>query len=158
MNTLSKKIIVLAILLITTVSNTLKAQSTVYFFVDFRWLLSEYIFIANGNEAFRMIPEGKPIVKGYDTMMYNMVARKVIFKNPGSYVVSCGYINDGVDYDAKVNLNLEDGETYYVILNRNVKRFFYMELLEEKAGLKLLKKAQTSKKYTFNDDFVYDGN
>ncbi len=32
-----------------------------------------------------------------------------------------------------------------------------MELVPEKEGLKLLKKAQTSNKYTINEDYVYKG-
>ena len=52
---------------------------------------------------------------------------------------------------------VEDGQTYYVLFNSNIKKTFYAEEMSEKDGLKLLKKAQSSKKYTINDDFVYEG-
>lgn len=56
-----------------------------------------------------------------------------------------------------MNLNLEDGETYYVIVNASLKRNFYIENLDEKDGAKLLKKALKDDKYTKNEDFVYNG-
>lgn len=166
MKILSKKTIILTVLMLAIGSQNLKAQSTVYFFVDFRSINTEdndeYVFTINGSDAFKLIPKGKlvdPIITketGFTTE-YSMVARKVIFKNPGSYVIGSGYTLKKKNFHAEVNLNLEDGETYYVIMNSNIKRNFYMELLDEKAGLKLLKKAQKSKKYTFNEDFIYDG-
>lgn len=166
MKTLSKKLLFLAVLMLAIGSQNLKAQSTVYFFVDFRSFNTEdnnkYVFTVNGSEAFKLVPESKPvdpiITKGTGfTTEYSMVARKVIFKNSGSYVIGSGYTLKEKNFHAEVNLNLEDDETYYVIMNGNIKRNFYMELLDEKTGLKFLKKAQTNKKYTFNEDFVYDG-
>lgn len=134
-----------------------KAESTVYFFVDFRFWNSEYKFMVNGKEAFSLVPEGKPVTASSGTMMYNMVMRKVIFKNPDSYVVSVDCPSARGTYHAETNLNLEDGETYYVIVNASMKRNFYMETVDEKDGQKLLKKAQNSKKYTINEDFIYNG-
>lgn len=89
-----------------------------------------------------------------------MCARKVIFQQPDSYIISvdCPKPKNGGTYQADVNLNLEDGETYYVLCNASLKRTFYMEVIPEKEGLKFLKKAQTSKKNTFNEDFVYESN
>ena len=83
--------------------------------------------------------------------------RTVIFKNPVSYGVGVDCSSERGTYHAELNLNLEDGETYYVVVNASMKKTFYIENLEEKAGLKLLKKAQKSKKYTINEDFVYEG-
>lgn len=134
-----------------------KAQSTVYFFVDFRFWNSEYVFMVNGNNAFKLIPEGKLVNKASDVVLYNMVARKVTFTNAGSYVIAVDCPSARGNLHAELNLNLEDGETYYVLLNSSMKRNFYMENLEEKAGLKLLKKAQKSDKYTINEDFTYNG-
>ena len=37
-----------------------------------------------------------------------------------------------------------------------MKNPFFAELLNEKEGLKLLKKAQKNKKYTINEDFIYE--
>lgn len=120
-----------------------KAQSTIYFFVDFRFWNSEYNFTVNGKDAFKLIPEGKPIVEG-GTVLYNMVARKVIFNNTGSYVVATDCPSPKGNLHGEINLNLEDNETYFVIINSTMKKSFYMEQLNEKAGLKLLKKAQKS--------------
>lgn len=150
------KVFLLAALLISTFTNIAKAQSTVYFFVDFRFWNSEYVFSVNGKPAFTLTGEGKPLSKGSDVMMYNMMARKVTFKKSGSYVVSIDCPSARGTYHAELNLNLEDGETYYVLINSNMKKNFYAENLDEKAGQKLLKKAQSSKKYTFNEDFVYE--
>ena len=57
---------------------------------------------------------------------------------------------------AEANLNVEDGQTYYVLFNANMKNPFFAELLTEKEGLKMLKKATGNKKYTFNEDLVYE--
>ena len=146
-----------AVMLLSVGVNSAKAQSTVYFFVDFRFWNSEYDFKANGNDAFKLIPEGKLINKASDVMMYNMVARKITFTNPGSYVITVDCPTAKADLHAELNLNLEDGETYYVLVNSTMKRALYMENVDEKEGLKLLKKAQKSDKYTFNEDFTYNG-
>lgn len=152
-----QKFFLVAAMLLSVGVYSAKAQSTVYFFVDFRFWNSEYAFKANGNEAFKLVPEGKPVSKYSDVIMYNMVARKVTFTNPGSYVIAVDCPTPKGDLHAELNLNLEDGETYYVLVNSSMKRSFYMESLEEKEGLKILKKAQKSDKYTFNADFTYDG-
>jgi hypothetical protein len=153
-----KNLFVLSMLLFVVGVYDLKAQSTVYFFVDFRFWNSEYVFNVNGNEAFKLIPEGKPISKSVPTIMYNMVARKVTFSKAGSYVVAVDCPSAKGTYHAETNLNLEDGETYYVVINSNMKKAVYMEVVSEKDGLKLLKKAQKSDKYTFNEDFTYNEN
>lgn len=132
---------------------SVKAVSTVYFFVDFRFWNNEYVFKVNGNPAFSLIAEGKKIAQ---TTLYNMVMRKVVFKNSDSYVISVDCPSARGTYHAEMNLNLEDGETYYVMVNSNIKRTFYIENLDEKTGAKLLKKAQNSKKYTVNEVLVYD--
>lgn len=44
-----------------------------------------------------------------------------------------------------------------MLVNGNLKRPFYAEVVDEKKGLKLLQKAQNTKKYTINKDFVYKG-
>lgn len=81
----------------------------------------------------------------------------MIFENSGSYVVGTGYLYNGTEFNTEVNLNVEDDQTYYVLINANLKRSFYCEVVDEKKGLKLLKKAQDTKKYTINEDFVYTG-
>lgn len=139
-------------------AQSVKAQSTVYFFIDFRFWNAEYVFKVNGEEGFSLIPEKKGRYFEDFGYLHNMCARKVIFQHPDSYIVSvdCPKPNNGGTYQADVNLNLEDGETYYVLCNSTMKRNFYMEVVPEKEGLKYLKKAQTSDKYTFNEDFVYE--
>lgn len=141
-------------LLACSFSTQAKAESTVYFFVDFRFWNPEMTFTLNGEEAFKLKGEEQYIGKA---KLYSMMMRKVVFTNPNSYVVATDApAPDGKVYHAELNLNLEDGETYYVILNASLKKTFYMELLPEKEGLKLLKKAQTNKKYHVNEPFTYD--
>lgn len=133
-----------------------KAESTVYFFVDFRLYSKEYMFKINGENAFTLKGEASRL-PGPPTL-YNMMMRKVVFKKADTYVVAtdCPTPTNKGTYHAELNLNLEDGETYYVLVNTTMKRTFYMELLQEKDGVKLLKKAQKSKKYTINEPFTYD--
>jgi len=94
------------------------------------------------------------------TCLWNMMARKIIFKESGSYVVDvdCPNVMRHCVYHASINLNLEDGETYYVLINAGLTKTFYMELLNDNKGKKMLNKARTSKKYTFNEDYIYTGN
>lgn len=157
MKSFFQKLFLSTVLLFSLDFCNVSAQSTVYFFVDFRFWNGEYVFMANGNKAFSLIPEGKPVNKDSETLFYNMVARKVTFTNSGSYVMAVDCPSPRGILHAELNLNLEDGETYYVLINSTLKRNFYMENLEEKDGLKLLKKAQKSNKYTINDDFIYNG-
>lgn len=156
-----RKILLTTIMTIVVGTQSAKAQSAVYFFVDFRFWNSEYVFKVNGEDGFVLKPE-KSSNRYFEDFgyMYNMCARKVIFQHPDSYVISveCPKPNNGGTYQADVNLNLEDDETYYVLCNATMKRNFYMEVIPEKEGLKYLKKAQTSSKYTFNEDFVYENN
>ena len=158
---MAKKILIMTLMAIVISAQNVKAQSTVYFFIDFRFWNSEYVFKVNGEKAFVLKPEksGKRYYEDFG-YIHKMCARKVIFQQPDSYIVSvdCPKPKNGGTYQADVNLNLEDGETYYVLCNASLKRTFYMEVIPEKEGLKFLKKAQTSKKYTFNEDFVYESN
>lgn len=149
------KLLVLSVIMCLAATNVARAASTVYFFVDFRFWNSEYQFNVNGKPAFKLTGEGKPVAAGSSAVMYNMMARKVTFKKAGSYVVSTDCPSGRGTLHAEINLNLEDGETYYVVINATMKKSFYAKSLDEKAGLKLLKKAQSNKKYTFNEDFVY---
>ena len=130
------------------------AESTVYFFVDFQFWRSEYVVKVNGQEGFKLIPEISKDV--YGTKLYSMVARKVVFNEEDTYVHSCDCETNHGTMTAEVNLNLEDGQTYYVVFNAGMKNPFFAELLNEKEGLKLLKKAQKNKKYTINEDFIYE--
>ena len=129
------------------------ADSTVYFFVDFRFWQSEYVVKVNGKKGFKLQPEVSQMIG--ETPMYKMVARKVVFPKEDTYVISCDCNTNHGTMTAEINLNLEDGETYYVVFNAGMKNPFYAELLTEKDGLKLLKKAQKNKKYSFNKDVVY---
>lgn len=154
-----KKFLLVALMTIVVGAQSAKAQSTVYFFIDFRFWNSEYVFKVNGEEGFSLTPEKKGRYFEDFGYLHNMCARKIIFQHPDSYIVSVDSPKpNGVTQHADVNLNLEDGETYYVLVNSTMKRNFYMELIPEKEGLKYLKKAQTSDKYTFNEDFIYEGN
>ena len=129
------------------------ADSTVYFFVDFRFWQSEYVVKVNGKKGFKLQPEVSQMIG--ETPMYKMVARKVVFPKEDTYVISCDCNTNHGTMTAEINLNLEDGETYYVVFNAGMKNPFYAELLTEKDGLKLLKKAQKNKRYSFNKDVVY---
>lgn len=150
-----KKIVLLVVFLCLCLSNTF-AKSIVYFFVDFRFWRNEYIVKVNGQEGFKLVSEvSKEVVPG-GPAMYKMIARKVIFKEENTYVLSCDCETNHGTMTAELNLNIEDGQTYYVVFNAGMKNPFYAELLSEKDGLKLLKKAQKSKKYTFNEDLVYE--
>ena len=157
MKSIFKKLILATFLLAAICIQNAKAQRTVYFFIDFRFWHSEYVFNVNGEKGFTLNPEGKPTYKGAETKLYNMCARKITFEHPDSYVISVDCPSKGGVYHAELNLNLEDGETYYVLCNANLKKPFFMENIAEKEGLKLLKKAQKSDKYTINEDFVYKG-
>lgn len=156
MKTFIKKAALIFVLILAAVQNV-KAESTVYFFIDFKFWNSEYKFTLNGKEAFSLIPEGKAVSGMGGATMYNKVMRKVVFNNPDSYVVAVDCPSARGTYHAEMNLNLEDGETYYVIINASMKRTFYIESLDEKDGAKLLKKALKDDKYTKNKDFVYNG-
>lgn len=153
MKRIVKKIALIALFTMCAVVET-KADSDVYFFIDF-WH-SSYPIVINGQEAFTLNPEERTQIPG-GAAVYNMYARKVIFKHPGSYVISveCPTAK-GLD-KAEQNLTIEDGETYYILFNSNIKKSFYSEELTQVAGEKLLKKAQKSKKYTINEDIVYEG-
>lgn len=140
-------------LLACSFSTQAKAESTVYFFVDFRSLTQEIPIAINGEQAFSLT--GKVSMQGPPTL-YSMMMRKAVFKNAGSYVVSTDFALLNKKYHGETNLNLEDNETYYVIINGNIKKNFYMQLVPEKEGMKLLKKAQTNKKYHINEPFTYD--
>lgn len=152
---MKKRLIVAAIIMLAAFVEV-KAESTVYFFVDFRFTVPSYPFTVNGKQAFSL--DAKFVSQAAGINMYSMIARKVVFKNEGTYVISteCKNINN-VQYKADINLTVEDGETYYVLINSNMKKTFYAEEVSEKEGLKLLKKAQGSKKYTINEDYVYEG-
>ncbi len=152
-NKLSKKFVVLVLLMLFSVTKSM-ATCTVYFFVDFRFWRSEYVVKVNGVDGFKLVPEVSKVIG--ETPMYKMVARKVIFNKEDTYVISCDCATNHGTMTAELNLNLEDGETYYVLFNAGMKNPFYAELLSEKDGMKYLKKAQKSKHYTINEDFVYE--
>lgn len=132
-----------------------KAESIVYFFFDFRFTNKEYTFNVNGEKGFTLSTN----IAKYESI-WNMMARKIIFRESGSYVVDvdCPHDMRHCVYHASINLNLEDGETYYVLINNTLTKTFYMELLNDSKGKKMLNKARTSKKYTFNEDYIYTGN
>lgn len=151
--------LLLVLLISGGVQQTIKAESTVYFFIDFSFWNDHYDFKINGTKSFTLTPEARTgfFYQGGPTL-YNMVARKVIFKNPGQYAISAEMNEPKTGkYDVTVNLNLEDGECYYVNINATLKKNVSMELISEKEGQKLLKKAMEKKKYTFNEDFIYEG-
>ena len=129
------------------------AKSTVYFFVDFQFWKNEYVVKVNGQEGFKLIPEVSKDVAG--RKLYSMVARKVVFNEDDTYVLSCNCETNHGTMIAEINLNLEDGKTYYVIFNASMKNPFFAELLNEKEGEKILKKAQKNKKYTINEDIIF---
>ena len=61
MKTIFKKVAFVFVLMFMAAAQTAKAESTVYFFVDFRFWNSEYIFTLNGEKAFSLVPEGKAV-------------------------------------------------------------------------------------------------
>jgi len=152
-----KKMTLAFLLVFIAVSQNVKAESTVYFFYDILMTNSEYVVTVNGKNAFTLTPEVHKEYKSIGQTVYKKVMRKVIFKKSDSYVVALDSPLQNRVYHAELNLNLEDGETYYVIINASMKHSFFIENLSEKDGEKLLKKAQKDKKYTINEDFVYKG-
>lgn len=157
MKTICKKISLAVLFLLMLGIQNINAQSTVYFFVDFRYDNPEFNFKVNGEDGFTLKPEVSTVVKEINMTLYKMCARKIVFENPDSYVISIDCPTKMALYHSDLNLNLEDGETYYVLCNARMGKPFYMENVTEKEGLKLLKKAQKSKKYTFNEDYIYTG-
>ena len=65
-----------------------KAESIVYFFLDFRFFNKEYTFNVNGEKGFTLSTSRSMYESKEDgTCLWNMMARKIIFKESGSYVV-----------------------------------------------------------------------
>ena len=125
MKTFLGKILSVVVIAMAAVSLQAQAESTVYFFLDFRNFIPEYTVKINGEDGFVLKPEGKPVMKGSTTLMYNMCARKVVFEHPDSYVLSIDCPTPKTVYHAELNLNLEDGETFYVLCNGKVGKALY---------------------------------
>lgn len=144
-----QKMLVVAILVLSMIS-TAKADCTVYFIWDHVMGWAELPFKVNGEYAFSITPSLK---SSSAFNLYNKAIRKVIFKKPGRYVVS--FENEWFEkpYYAETILNLENDEVYYIVMDATIKGFVFGEVPEKK-GLKFLK--QAGKKYTLNEDFVYD--
>lgn len=148
----------IAFFAIANVQN-LKAESYVYFFWDCRTLWSDIPVDVNGEYAFSLIPEGRLYgTKSYTTTIYNKTARKVIFPTEGRYVFSSTIETNAAGiFHSDIILNLEEGETYYVLLDHKITHSFYLQELNKKQGEKLLKKYQKkSDKRTINPDFIYE--
>ena len=137
-------------------TQTAKADSDVYFFVDFRYLAPEFVISLNGEPAFTLNPEVDKHYEATGMTLYKMVARKVTFKNEGTYVLEMVCHTGKGDMKAELNLNIEDGQTYYVNINSVPKKPLYAEVLSEKEGLKKMKKSE-GKQYTINEPIVYEG-
>lgn len=157
MKSIFKKVCLLIVMMAAFNVQHVQASSTVYFFVDFRFWDAWYQFSVNGEDAFKLTADVSMSPGANGLPLYKKMARKVVFENPGSYVIAAR--NEGAmrSYHAEINLNLEDGETYYVMINASLGKTFYIKVLDENKGTKLLKEAQTSKKYTYNEDFIYTG-
>lgn len=106
MKTFLGKILSVVVIAMAAVSLQARAESTVYFFLDFRNFIPEYTVKINGEDGFVLKPEGKPVMKGSTTLMYNMCARKVVFEHPDSYVLSIDCSTPKTVYHAELNLNL----------------------------------------------------
>lgn len=59
MKTIFKKVAFVFVLMFMAAAQTAKAESTVYFFVDFRFWNSEYIFTLNGEKLFPLCRKGR---------------------------------------------------------------------------------------------------
>ncbi|MBQ7420900.1 MAG: hypothetical protein IJV27_01950 [Prevotella sp.] len=133
---------------------TTKAQSTVYFFWDFgRMSWDELPFKLNGKTAFSLKPRYTKSIG--DFQLYSKALRKVTFNKEGKYVVSVDQEWAQKPYHAEVVLNVEKGETYYVVLDCTIKNAFELKILSEKDGEKFLAKALKDKKYEVNPDITY---
>lgn len=71
MKTFLGKILSVVVIAMAAVSLQARAESTVYFFLDFRNFIPEYTVKINGEDGFVLKPEGKPVMKGSTTLMYN---------------------------------------------------------------------------------------
>lgn len=136
--------------LAVAVNCSVKADCTVYFIWDHVMGWDELPFNVNGEYAFSIKPDLKSD-KGIP--MYTKAMRKVIFKNPGRYVVSFERTWFNKPYHAETILNLEDNEVYYIVIDAKMSGLVFGEVPEKK-GLKYVK--QAGKKYVLNEDFVYD--
>lgn len=131
-------------------SSTVKAESTVYFIWDHVMGWDELPFYVNGEYAFSIVPDLK---SSSPIPLYTKAIRKVVFKKTGRYVVSFEREWFQKPYHAETILNLEDGETYFVVMDAKINGLSFGEV-SQKQGDKFLKKA--GKKYVLNDDFFYD--
>lgn len=150
---LCRAIIALCIFIFGVGIQYAKAQATVYFFLNQPMPISEYPFEVNGSYAFSLEPYAR-IEYSDGITIYSRVFRKVIFKETGKYTIATNFTWREAPYHIERILNLEDGETYYVLLKCNAKGYRF-ELITEKEGLKLLEKAKTNVKYVQNPDYIY---
>lgn len=129
------------------------AQSDVYIFWDCKMGWETVHIEVNGTQAIALNPE---LLKSfYALKTYKKAARKVTFPEAGRYNLSVTEEWSGKPYHAEMVLNLEDGETYYVLLNSKPGNPLYFTEMSEKDGQKFLEKARKDKNYTFNEDFTY---
>ena len=151
-----KKLKFLAVCALFTIFGMQKtdAQSDVYIFWDCKAQLGPIPIEVNGAQAIILNPELSKSVYGYN--VYKKAARKVTFPEAGRYNLSSTVEMPGIAiFHAEMVLNLEDGETYYVLLNSKTGNLFYFTEMSEKDGQKFLEKARKDKNYTFNEDFTY---
>lgn len=149
MKHLLQKLFVVVVLALA-VNTSAKADCTVYFIWDHVMGWDELPFQVNGEYAFSITPELK---SNSVFPLYHKAIRKVVFKNPGRYVVSFERSWFEKPYHAETILNLEDNEVYYIVMDCKISGFIFGEVPEKK-GLKYIK--QAGKKYTLNEDFIYD--
>ena len=136
-------------------SQNMKSESHVYFFWDHKMGWEQIPIEINGEYSFSIIPELSNETAGIK--IYNKAVRKVTFPTEGRYVVSITNTWFSKPYHAEIILNLEDGETYYVVLDCTITNPFFFKELNKKDGEKLFQKAsKNSKKYTFNPDYTYE--
>lgn len=160
MKTLSKKNIVLAVLMLAIGSQNLKAQSTVYFFVRSS-ANSEITLKKNGQDLFEMRGNLKKTIKPTSPMklpLYNYFPafRKCEFKDEGKVLfgVENKYTNcvteEVTTMAGEIQINLSEGSIHYLYITSKGLNDIQFKEITEKEALKMMKE----KKRTKLEDYI----
>lgn len=125
------------------------AQSTVVFMM--KSLPISGTISVNGDQPFELKGEVKKVTKAtgpmiYDLVEYTDVCRKCVIKEEGKVLFAYEGIyqnivnGDIVKYASEIQIDLEDGETYYVSVERHGLNDQKLELIPEKKALKFMNK------------------
>lgn len=150
-----KKLILLFITMMASMTAAY-ADVTVYFFHDHKLNVREMPFAIDGEQAFTLCGEVLGgILASAENPFYKQSMRKVIFKKPGRHVITVDLLWQGTTpYHGETILNLEDNETYYIVLDW-VPKGIKLGEVPAKKGMGLVKKAEKGK-FTINPDVIYD--